>query len=91
MGDITQFRRSGARFKTLDKKFATAIVKIVDGELGRKVHQFVGATQANDKRSPKGRELWCILQVYFSSYCRAQAMYSLEDLEQVKMHGNNLE
>ena len=89
--DITQFRRSGKRFKALDKKLATAIVKIVDGELGRKVHQFVGATQANEKRSPKGRELWCILLVYYSTDCRAQAMYSLEDLEQVKIHGNNLE
>ena len=55
MGDITQFRRSGARVKTLDKKLATAIVKVVDGELGRKVHQLVGATQASEKRSPKGR------------------------------------
>lgn len=91
MGDITQYGRSGTRFKTLDKKLATAIVKILDGELGRKVHHFVGATQANKKRSPKGRRLCCILLVYYSTDCRAPAMYSLEDLEQGKMHGNNLE
>ena len=82
--DITQFRRSGSRSRTLDKKLATAICKIVDGELGRKVHQFLGSTQTDETRSPKGRELWCILLVYYSTDCRAQAMYSLEDLEQVK-------
>lgn len=89
--DITQFKRSGKRSRTLDKKLTTAIVKIVDGELGRKVHKFISSNQTDEKRSPKGRELWCILLVYYSTDCRAQAMYSLEDLEQVKCQGNNLE
>ena len=76
---------------TLDRKLAAAIYKQAHGELGRQLTQRNEDAIKNELRTARGRELYFLVLKYYSTGRTAELMYSVNDLQAVRMRGDQLE
>ena len=74
---------------TLDAKLLAALSSIVTGEFARKVDTFKEKESMKD-RPVRGRQALLMKHEYFSTNIKHGAAYSLSDLFNVKMKGDNL-
>jgi hypothetical protein len=85
------FKDSTKGFERLDRKFAAALTKIAHGELGRVIIQTNENAMVRERRFARGRELWFTIVEYYSTGRNAEVMFSLNDIQLVRMKGDNLE
>ena len=78
------------RFATLSRKIASAVQENAHGELGRNITETVEDWIRENKSVP-GLLLLRMVFKYYSTGRPAEAMFNLNDLQQVKMINNNLE
>ena len=82
-----------AIFRSLDRKLAAALnsSEVARNELGRRMHQFNEDCLRLQDRTANGRELLWIIFQYYKTGTHAEAMYTMKDLEKVKIIKGNLE
>ena len=76
-------------FTTLDAKLLAALSSIATGEFARKVDTFKEKESQKD-RPVRGRQVLLMMREYFSTNIKHGATYSLSDLFNVRMKGDNL-
>ena len=86
----SHFETVPKRFATLSRKIATAVQKNAHGELGRNITETV-EDWIRGNRSVPGLVLLRMVFRYYSTGRPAEAMFNLNDLQNVKMINNNLE
>ena len=76
-------------FVTLDAKVLSALSSIASGEFARKVDTFK-EKESLEGRPVRGRQVLLMVHEYFSTNIKHGATYSLADLFNVKLKGENL-
>jgi len=78
------------RYATLSRKFASALQEKATGELGRKITLTVAKWLSEGKSAP-GLLLFRIVVRYYATGRAAEALYNINDLQRIRIHGNDLE
>ena len=88
-GTEQELASPGRRFYLLDKRIATGILKIAEGELGRQLSQAAEfALKAG--RAIRGRELWRMVLTYYQASATTREMYRISDLQAAQILNGNL-
>ena len=88
-GQTVEALKDPKGFTTLDAKLLSALSAIASGEFARKVDTFK-EKESLEGRPVRGRQVLLMVHEYFSANIKHGATYSLSDLFNVKLKGENL-
>ena len=78
----------GLGWISLDRKLASALIRIAKGEIGRELIQYHTAA-LNNNLVVRGRVLLAIVFRYYSSGTTGQVMFDMNHLQTLTLQGNN--
>ena len=81
------FEESGDGFETLDRKLAAALIRVIKGELGRKVHLESQKMHLRGKVL-KGRQVYWMILSTFRTNPNMGVVYGVRDISKVQWLGD---
>ncbi len=87
---IAKLWNTHRRFRTLSTKLAAAFLKVVKGELARRIQQLIEDSMKENLSVP-GLVIGRLISDWYRTTSQGEAMYSLNELQRVTIHNGNVE